>query len=205
MDGTQWHLKAHIIESCLRTKVLVPRNGQWSGLSPCCPPQVPTSCRETWPFSRGEAQSPRRLQGRKCLSSFCPWHSPGMDRPRAWTYCVFLVPWLSTPSPLLTLVVTEWKISSLFPCVWPQDRQTQLPHVSHLPASETLNFIVPGEWRDDSRMARIVMSLCFSITAVIFLLSPPKEDAFVLQLAVLPDPTDLRRNSIVVLTRASVS
>lgn len=67
-------------------------------LSPCCPSQVSTSLRETWPFSRRDAQSPRRLQGRKCLSSFCPWHSPGMDRPRTWTYCVFLVPTLTSVS-----------------------------------------------------------------------------------------------------------
>ena len=49
------------------------------------------------------------------------------------------------------------------------------------------------------------MPLCFSITTVIFLLSPPNQDVFALQLGVLPDPTDLRKNSIMVLTRTSVS
>lgn len=31
----------------------------------------------------------------------------------------------------------------------------------------------------------------FFITTVIFLLSPPKDDVFILQLGVLPDPADL--------------
>lgn len=48
-------------------------------------------------------------------------------------------------------------------------------------------------------------SLCFLTTTLIFLLPPPKEDVIVLQLGVLPDPTDLGKNSIVVPTRTSVS
>ena len=47
-------------------------------------------------------------------------------------------------------------------------------------------------------------ALCFSITTAAFLLAPPNQDVFALQLGVLPDPTDLRKNSIMVLTRASV-
>lgn len=45
----------------------------------------------------------------------------------------------------------------------------------------------------------------FFITTVIFLLSPPKEDVFVLQLHVLPDPTELCKNNTVVPQRAFVS
>ena len=49
------------------------------------------------------------------------------------------------------------------------------------------------------------MSLCFSTTTVIFLLSPPNQDVFALLLGVLPDPTYLHKNSMMVFSRASIS
>lgn len=151
-------------------------------------------------FSGGDSQSPMRLQGRKYLPSQCPWHSPGVDRPRVWTDYTF---WVSC-----LLSSCWWSRREVFPHSSHESgprTERYSCHVSHLPASEALTFIVPEECWDDSHGRNWHMSLCFSITTVIFLLSPPNQDVFALQLGVLPDPTDLRKNSIMVLTRTSVS
>lgn len=205
ISGIQRNLKAHIIGSCLRMKALVPPSSHWSGLSSCAPPQISTRPKETQPFFRGDSQSPMRLQGRKYLPSQCPWHSPGMDRPRVWTDYTFLVSWHSSASSSHTDGHKVKDFLAFTMSLAPGQRDAIVTCVPFTSLRGSDIHCARGVMRWLTRGRNWHMSLCFSTTTVIFLLSPPNQDVFALLLGVLPDPTYLHKNSIMVFSRASIS
>lgn len=77
MDGTQWHLKAHIIESCLRTKVLVPQSGQCFHLA--VPHRSPQALEKPDHFPGGMLSPPGGCRGGNAYLPSVP------DTAQGWT------------------------------------------------------------------------------------------------------------------------